>query len=647
MKAVCGETFVGKSIVSTLRAVLIFLTLIMFAAVITSANAKEKRVALVIGNSAYENVSVLANPKNDAADMSVALTDIGFEVTKIEDADFASMRKALRQFSKKARSARIALVYFAGHGMEVDRQNYLIPTDAVLASDQDIEYEAISIDLLNRSVSGASGLSMILLDACRNNPFATKMKTEKSSRSIGRGLAPVEPNIGSLISYAAREGTTADDGSGRNSPYTKALLNHIKEPGVDVRRIFDKVRDSVMDETGGVQQPFVYSSLPGRDVLLTAPVQSSTDTPDNNSLSPVNTAALELEYWNSVKDSGSTELLNSYLDQYPSGSFAAIAKFRIKNLENKTEIASAVAPITKDQNALSAQSSRDFSQADIRIVQGALRKKGYDIDIIDGAVGAKTKAAISQYQSDWQIAETGVVSDELINRLQKTHPDTKAQLVKASNSDCELYDSSPEARTTLVVVGTCKDGEVVGRGEIIWTYMRQGKFVTSEYKGNFVNGELSGFGQRKFISGNMYRGEMINGVRNGRGKFSYANGDIYEGHYEDGKRHGRGIYHYSTGSVFEGTYKNGLKDGMGVYRRASGSVYEGPYKDDERHGFGRYTFKSGNYYEGEFQNDKPNGQGQYIKTDGTIRTGLWNDGCYKDGSDWAVVLTTAKDCGFK
>lgn len=170
---------------------------------------------------------------------------------------------------------------------------------------------------------------------------------------------------------------------------------------------------------------------------------------------------------------------------------------------------------------------REFSQTDIRIVQGALRKKRYDIDIIDGAVGAKTKAAIMQYQSDWQIAETGAMSDELINRLQKTHPDTKAQLVKAINSDCELYDSSPEARTTLEVVGTCKDGEVVGRGEIIWIYMRQGKFVMSEYKGNSVNGELSGFGQRKFISGNMYSGELIDGIRYGRGKFSYANGDIY------------------------------------------------------------------------------------------------------------------------
>jgi hypothetical protein len=611
------------------------------------AAIKEKRVALVIGNSAYENVSVLANPKNDAADMSVALTDIGFEVTKIEDADFASMRKALRQFSKQARNARIALVYFAGHGMEVDRQNYLIPTDAVLASDQDIEYEAISIDLLNRSVSGASGLSMILLDACRNNPFANKMKSEKSTRSIGRGLAPVEPNIGSLISYAAREGTTADDGDGRNSPYTKALLNHIKEPGVDVRRIFDKVRDSVMEETGGVQQPFVYSSLPGRDVLLIPPSETTTAPSNTNTPSPINNAALELEYWNSVKDSGSVELLNSYLAQYPTGSFAAIAKFRIKNIESNTETASAVAPVTKNQETLSAQSADTFSQAEIRIVQTELRKKGYGIEATDGVLNSQTKDAISEYQSDWQITKTGAMSRELIDRLQRNHPDTKAKLVRAANSDCEIYDSSPEARTTLEVNGTCIDGEVVGRGEITWTYMRQGKFVTSVYKGNFVDGKISGYGTRKFISGNEYRGEMINGIRNGRGKFTYANGDVYEGHYESGKRHGRGIYYFASGSVFEGTYKNGLKDGDGVYRRSNGSVYEGPYKDDLRHGFGRYTFSSGNYYEGEFENDVPNGQGKYAKTDGKIRTGLWNDGCYKDGSDWAVVLTTAKECGFK
>lgn len=636
-----------KSIARNIIFAVICLSLLLLTAAMGFAAVKEKRVALVIGNSAYENVSVLANPKNDAADMSVALTDIGFDVTKIEDASFADMRQALRKFSKQARNARIALVYFAGHGMEVDRQNYLIPTDAVLASDQDIEYEAISIDLLNRSVSGASGLSMILLDACRNNPFANKMKSEKSTRSIGRGLAPVEPNIGSLISYAAREGTTADDGDGRNSPYTKALLNHIKEPGVDVRRIFDKVRDSVMEETGGVQQPFVYSSLPGRDVLLIPPSETKPSPANTNASAAINNSALELEYWNSVKDSGSVELLNSYIAQYPKGSFAAIAKFRIKNIESTTETASAVAPITKNQETISAQSSDSFSQAEIRIVQTELRKKGYGVETVDGILGSQTKDAILAYQSDWQITKTGVISRELIDRLQRNHPDTKARLVKAANSNCELYDSSPEARMTLEVTGECKDGEVVGRGEIIWTYMRQGKFVTSEYKGNFVDGKISGYGTRKFISGNEYRGEMINGIRNGRGKFTYANGDVYEGHYESGKRHGRGIYYFASGSVYEGTYKNGLKHGDGVYRRSNGSVYEGPYKDDLRHGFGRYTFSSGNYYEGEFENDTPNGQGKYAKTDGKVRTGLWNNGCYKNGSDWAVVLTTAQECGFK
>lgn len=636
-----------KSMLQRLNIAILSSCLILIMIVASLAATNEKRVALVIGNSAYENVSKLANPKNDAADMSVALTDIGFDVTKIEDASFADMRQALRKFSKKARNARIALVYFAGHGMEVDRQNYLIPTDAVLASDQDIEYEAISIDLLNRSVSGASGLSMILLDACRNNPFANKMKTDKSTRSIGRGLAPVEPNIGSLISYAAREGTTADDGEGRNSPYTKALLNHIKEPGVDVRRIFDKVRDSVMEETGGVQQPFVYSSLPGRDVLLTPKLDAAPNTANASVPTATNNAALELEYWNSVKDSGSIELLNSYIAQYPKGSFAVIAKFRIKNLEAKTETASAVAPIAKDQNTLNPQSPEAFSQTEIRIVQTQLRKKGYGIETVDGIAGSQTRDAIIEYQSDWQIAETGQITRELIDRLQRKHPDTKARMVKAANSDCELYDTSPEARMTLEVTGTCKDGDVVGRGEIIWTYMRQGKFVTSEYKGNFVNGKISGYGTRKFISGNIYRGEMINGIRNGRGKLTYANGDVYEGHYEDGERHGRGIYSFASGSVYEGTYKNGLKDGYGVYRRSSGSVYEGPYKDGVRHGIGRYTFSSGNYYEGEFKNDIPNGQGKYVKTDGKIRTGLWNNGCYKDGSDWAVVLTTAKECGFK
>lgn len=314
--------------------------------------AAETRFALVIGNSTYENTTTLKNPKNDAADMSKALEGMGFDVTMLEDAKLVEMQRALRDFGKKSRGSDISLVYYAGHGMEVDNQNYLVPTDAVLASDQDIEWEAIPLDVLNRAVSGAKGVSMILLDACRNNPFANKMQTSQSSRSIGRGLAPVEPTNGSLISFAAREGTVADDGNGRNSPYTAALLKHIVEPGVDIRRIFDKVRDSVMATTNKVQQPFVYSSLPGRDVLLTPKIITPVKaTPQ------INTSSLDLEYWNSVKDTGSADLLQSYLVEFENGKFAKIAKFKLGQLGKPKAKAEAVTVAPKESKSSSESNS--------------------------------------------------------------------------------------------------------------------------------------------------------------------------------------------------------------------------------------------------------------------------------------------------
>lgn len=323
------------------------------------AHTAGKRVALVIGNSAYEHTTQLINPKNDAEDIAKTLIEIGFDVTKIDNANFSTMRKALRDFGRKSQGSDIAMVYFAGHGMEVDKNNYLIPVDAQLVSDQDVEYEAISIELLNRAVSGASGLRMILLDACRNNPFVNKMSRSVSTRSIGRGLAPVEPQHGSLVSYAAREGTTAADGEGRNSPYTKALIEHIKKPGVDVRLLFAKVRDSVLAATSGVQEPFMYQSLPGKEVLLVpgeknkpkkeTNVKSEKPPITNNSVvvfDPTNSdkVAVEVEYWNTVKDIGDADYIQSYLDQYPGGKFAPLANLMIKRLKVKKEEVAVVTP---------------------------------------------------------------------------------------------------------------------------------------------------------------------------------------------------------------------------------------------------------------------------------------------------------------
>jgi uncharacterized caspase-like protein len=211
---------------AVLHIVRIALAVIMMAGLAVAGQAQaEERVALVIGNSAYEAVTKLENPANDTADLAATLKQLDFEVDHVTDLTFDGMRRALRRFSEKASRADVAMVFYAGHGIEVDRQNYLIPVDARLKRADDVDFEALPLDLVMGALNGAKKLKLVLLDACRNNPFAASMKPSNGAkRAIGRGLARVEPSVGTLVGFAAKEGTTASDGEGRNSPYTTALI---------------------------------------------------------------------------------------------------------------------------------------------------------------------------------------------------------------------------------------------------------------------------------------------------------------------------------------------------------------------------------------------------------------------------------------
>ena len=220
-----------------------------------------QRVALVIGNASYAHAPALANPLNDASDIGAVLERLGFAVTRLENADQAALRRGLQAFALAASASEIAVVFYAGHGIEVDQRNYLVPVDARLVSDQDVEFETVPLELVSRAVARASGLRLVILDACRENPFAASMQRAGATRSIGRGLARVEPSGETLVAYAAKEGTVASDGDGRNSPYSAALLGHLAEPGLEVGLMFRKVRDAVLASTGGLQEPFVYGSL--------------------------------------------------------------------------------------------------------------------------------------------------------------------------------------------------------------------------------------------------------------------------------------------------------------------------------------------------------------------------------------------------
>lgn len=242
-----------------------------------------RRVALVIGNSSYKNVPALANPHNDAEAIAASLRKIGFHSVKLaNDTTRENLVNSLRAFAEEAETADWAVVYYAGHGIELNGQNYLIPVDARLAADRDVQFETVPLGQVLAALEGAKKLRMVLLDACRVNPFKQQMRQTEAvtaaaaldsassggagTRSVGRGLARVEVRAGpTLVVFAAKDGQTALDGDGPNSPFAIAMVQRIATPGVEINKIFRLVRDDVMEATAGRQEPYTYGSLPGRE----------------------------------------------------------------------------------------------------------------------------------------------------------------------------------------------------------------------------------------------------------------------------------------------------------------------------------------------------------------------------------------------
>ncbi|MBR0859772.1 caspase family protein [Bradyrhizobium liaoningense] len=287
----------------------------------------EKRVALVIGNSAYKNVPKLANPVSDAGLIGSVLKRAGFDTIDVrQDLSASEMRKALREFGSKTRDADVAVVYYAGHGMELDGANYLIPTDATLETDTDVYDEALPLDRVLVTIETAKQLRLVILDACRDNPFAKSMKRTVASRAIGRGLAKVEPTSpNTMIAFAAKAGSTASDGDSRNSPFATALADHLPKPGLDLRKAFGFVRDDVLKSTSYKQEPYVYGSLGGDDVPLVAAKPAATGPQANPQ------DAIRRDYELALQ-LGTRDGWEAFLGQYPDGFYANLAKGQLNKI---------------------------------------------------------------------------------------------------------------------------------------------------------------------------------------------------------------------------------------------------------------------------------------------------------------------------
>ena len=304
----------------------------LVAAVTATADAP-RRVALVIGNGAYANVPRLANPTADAAGIAQALGDVGFEVVQGIDLPRADLLDRIRVFAQKSDKADIALVYYAGHGVQVDNENWILPVDAHLKDKFSLEFEAISVSSVIKLTSGAVS-RVFILDACRNNPFAELLRS--NSRAVAeRGLARINvTDNGILIAFATSPGSISVDsvvGSEGHSPFAKALIDNLRMPGLEVHQLFTRVRQHVYAVTNGAQIPWENSSL-FNDVFLAGEAAPRV-------------SALEAEYtdWQKLETSNDVKDLEDYLRRYPSGKFSPLTRLRIDTLRQPGQTPAALA----------------------------------------------------------------------------------------------------------------------------------------------------------------------------------------------------------------------------------------------------------------------------------------------------------------
>jgi hypothetical protein len=299
----------------------------IFLALMPNEALADRRVALVVGNSNYSAVPTLPNPSRDATAVAKMFRDAGFETVETYlDVGNLDFKRAIRKFEDTAVDADVAVLYYAGHGIEIGGTNYLVPIDAKLASDRDAADEAIPLDRLVLSADGAKKLRVVILDACRDNPYAGKMRRESRAalRAVSSGLGKVEPSsTDTLIAYAAKAGSTAEDGERDHSPFTAALLKHLTVPGLDLRLAFGRVKDEVMKATNNRQEPFVYGSLGGGNYSL-VPVVT-----DQKGATSAVTADVKADY-QLVEKIGSRKAWEVFLSTHTSGFYHDLAREQLK-----------------------------------------------------------------------------------------------------------------------------------------------------------------------------------------------------------------------------------------------------------------------------------------------------------------------------
>jgi len=548
---------------------LLTLCLILFS---TIAIAQD-RIALVIGNSDYK-VSPLKNAINDAEDITLALKKLNFDVTLIKNANKREMKDAIYDFSEDLTKDTVGLFYYAGHAAQYHGENYLIPINALseIKKQRHLEDEAVRSGIVAKEMElSESSLNFIFLDACRDNPLPT------DSRGIEQGLVRSTGAEGSLIAFSTSPGRTAEDGVGRNSPYTKSLLKFINTPNQPVELMLKDVKEEVANETNGNQLPWYESSITGNFCFKTT-------------------------------SEGCAEFVQIISDPYLEGVF--------------------------DIETLEFENGDKYTG---QVKNGLMHGKGVLIDSIKikhqgfFANGLKNGEGIVTYPNGNIF--TGFFKDGLRhgNGITKYISGAKVETIWEMGK-WSYIEYSFDGRT-VNFDGVTPDGYGIlhlGDGTKINGLIKNWEFpgdykVTKPngdyYEGQIVDFGFGGIGKLLTSNGEHYEGTFKDNKLHGEGLKIWPNGDKYIGNFKNGYMHGFGTKTLITGEVRSGNFTLEQLNGKGTQDLGNGNKYIGEFKNGEKHGLGKRFFNNGNYYEGEFKFDLMDGKGKYFYSDGAVFEG--------------------------
>jgi peptidoglycan hydrolase-like protein with peptidoglycan-binding domain len=397
---------------------------VILASAANAATGSQRRVALVMGNSSYQYAPHLPNPTNDAEAMAATLQKLGFEVTKGIDLNRAETKMIIQEFSKSLSGADVALLFYAGHGIQYQGNNYLIPVDAQLNDEMDLSFEAAQLKVIVDMMEREPRVNLVFLDACRDNPFADLLARSMGSTrstSTGRGLAVMDAPAGSFVVYATDPDKVAADGDGSHSPFTAALLAHIETPGLSISDMMIEVRNDVLSATQYKQRPHEDNTLTSKFYFVpqqaVATTEMLTSAPAGN---VVATPAVDKEvvFWQSIQNSSNQNDYQAYLDQYPNGTFTGLARSRIAELKAKPaetprsgeQVVTLTPPQTDVPPAEEVERSLGLTRQGRSKVQLALTLLGYKTGGTDGSFGPKSRGAISAWQVDHGETATGYLT---------------------------------------------------------------------------------------------------------------------------------------------------------------------------------------------------------------------------------------------